>query len=306
MGSWSDVEQQIKAVGAPHDVVRREALASLAEYTGRSTILYYSGWLEKEMLVRHGLVGIEVNDADKNGFMSTIHGLDRSTGLDLILHTPGGSVAATESIVDYLHAMFGNNIRVIVPQLAMSAGTMIALSSREVVMGKHSSLGPIDPQLGGVPAHGIVEEFETARAEITANQAAIPLWQPIIAKYSPTLVGECFKAIKLASEMVTKWLIDGMFAGEADAEERAKRVVDELGSHALTLSHERHLSASRIKELGVNVTNLEDDPKLQDLVLTVHHCSTQTVTETAAFKIIENHMGQSYISAANARAVPAG
>lgn len=73
--------------------------------------------------------------------MTVIHQLDRNKGLDLILHTPGGDTAATESIVDYLHNMFGNNIRAIVPQLAMSAGTMIACSCKEIIMGLQSSLG---------------------------------------------------------------------------------------------------------------------------------------------------------------------
>ncbi len=63
----------------------------------------------------------------------------------MILHTPGGDIAATESIVDYLYCMFDKDIRVIVPQISMSAGTMIALASKEIVMGKHSNLGPIDP-----------------------------------------------------------------------------------------------------------------------------------------------------------------
>jgi ClpP class serine protease len=76
-----------------------------------------------------------VNDKDKNAFMVNIHKLDRSKGLDLILHTPGGDLAATESIVDYLHSMFGLNIRAIIPQISMSAGTLIALSCKEIVMG---------------------------------------------------------------------------------------------------------------------------------------------------------------------------
>jgi ClpP class serine protease len=98
--------------------------------------------------------------------------------------------------------MFGIDIRVIVPQLAMSAGTMVALASREILMGKHSSLGPIDPQIFGMPAHGIIEEFETAKREIQANPAAIPIWQPIIAKYTPTLIGEAQKSIDWSNKMV--------------------------------------------------------------------------------------------------------
>ena len=64
--------------------------------------------------------------------MTVIHELDRSLGLDLLLDTPGGETAATESLVDYLRSMFGSNMRAIVPQLAMSGGTMIACACNEI------------------------------------------------------------------------------------------------------------------------------------------------------------------------------
>ena len=67
----------------------------------------------------------------------------------LVLHTPGGDIAATESLVDYLYSMFGHNTRVIVSQISMSAGAMIALSAKEIMLDKHSNLGSIDPQMGG-------------------------------------------------------------------------------------------------------------------------------------------------------------
>ena len=300
MPSWNTVQNDIKAVGSAHDVLRRKVIAELAEYTQRNVIVYYSGWLEKEMFIRNGLSGFEVNDGDKNGFMATIHELDRTKGLDLVLHTPGGNVAATESLVDYLRSMFKKDIRVIVPQLAMSAGTMIALSAKQIVMGKHSSLGPIDPQFNGLPAHGIVEEFNRARSEISADPSTIPLWQPIIAKYPPTLIGECEKAISWANDMVTGWLADCMFEGRDDAADAAARVVSELASHALTLSHERHISAAKARELGLEILMLEDEDELQEKVLTVHHACAQTLGETPAFKIIENQLGVSYISAVRA------
>src|SRR5438034_184222 len=142
--------------------------------------------------------------------MSAIHKLDRAKGLDLVLHTPGGETAATESLVTYLRSMFGTDIRAIVPELAMSAGTMIACSCKEIVMGKHSSLGPIDPQFGGMPAHGVVEEFNRAHREIKEDQTRVLVWQPIIAKYSPTLIGECEKAIEWSNEMTQEWLVTGM------------------------------------------------------------------------------------------------
>lgn len=299
MPSWTQVTAQIQAVPSPHDNVRRDYLAKLHALTGRNVIVYYSGWLEKAQLLAQGLQGIEVNDSDKNGFMATIHQLDRSKGLDLIVHTPGGDVAATESLVDYLRGMFGTDIRVIVPHLAMSAGTMIALSAKEVLMGKHSSLGPIDPQIHGVPAHGIKEEFDRAVAEISADPARIHVWQPIIAKYSPTLIGECEKAIDWANKMVKAWLETGMFEGEAEASDLADKVLNELADHALTLSHSRHISAQKALDLGIKVEMLEDQQDLQEAVLSVHHACVQTVTETPAFKIIENHNGVAFITSAS-------
>lgn len=293
MPSWHSLLEQIRRRGSTHDIIRREYLAALHTLTGRNVIVYYSGWLQKP-----GLAGSQVNDADKNGFMTVIHELDRSKGLDLILHTPGGETAATESLVDYLYSMFGTNIRAIVPQLAMSAGTMIACATERILMGKHSSLGPIDPQLGGVPAHGIIEEFTRAHKEIKDDPSRIPVWQPIIAKYPPTLIGECEKAIKWSEEMTREWLLRGMLKDKPDGQNRADSILKELASHALTLSHSRHLSAAKCKDIGLEVEYLESDQALQEAVLSVHHSLVHTLSATPAFKIIENHNGVAFIQVA--------
>ena len=182
MPNWNEILNELQRAGGAHDVIRRRYLKELSERTGRNTIIYYSGWLQKGQIASQHPEPFSVNDNDKNGFMATIHSMDRSQGLDLFLHTPGGDVAAAESLVNYLRSMFGTNIRAIVPHLAMSAGTMIACACREILMGLHSSLGPIDPQFGGLPAHGVVEEFNTAAEEIKADPAKIPVWQPIIGK----------------------------------------------------------------------------------------------------------------------------
>lgn len=296
MPSWNDVLNEIESSGSTHDILRRKYLSQLHAKTGRNVILYYSGWLQKSGIP--GISGLEVNDSDKNGFMAVIHGLDRGLGLDLILHTPGGSVAATESLVDYLKKMFGNDIRVIVPQLAMSAGTMIACAAKSIVMGKQSSLGPIDPQMGQIPAHGVVEEFETARKEIKKDLTNVPLWQPILAKYPPTLIGECQKAIAWANDIVEEWLKTGMLQNTQDPSAEAKRIVLELGDHSLMKSHARHLSADRCRNMGLIVEQLEDDNEFQDLVLSVHHACIHCLTATSATKIIENHQGKAFIQRA--------
>src|SRR5271156_3215098 len=135
MPNWHEVfveiqttqnQAQSQALNA-QNIIRRKYLKKLQQHTGRNVIAYYSGWLSKGSIQLS-----EINDEDKNGFMTTIHKMDRSLGLDLILHTPGGGMAATQSIVNYLQKMFGKNIRAIVPQIAMSAGTIVACCCKEI------------------------------------------------------------------------------------------------------------------------------------------------------------------------------
>jgi hypothetical protein len=294
MGNWGDLLSEINAFGSAYDQIRRKTLKELHEVTHRNVIVYYSAWLQKGHLARGGL-RFDINDSDKSGFMTAIHGLERSKGLDLILHTPGGDTAAAESIIDYLRSMFGTDIRAIIPQLAMSAGTLAALACKSIVMGKQSSLGPIDPQVGGLAAHGVIEEFGRAKTEIVTNPVNAALWQPILHKYQPTLLGECQKAIDWSNSMAKDWLVSGMFQGESDAAVKADAVVKELGSHVLTLSHSRHISITRARDLGLKIEALEDSQPFQDAVLTLHHACIHTLASTAAYKIIENHNGVAYI-----------
>lgn len=289
MANWNQLLDEINKEGSTYDIVRRNHLKKLSKLTGRNAIAYYSGWLQKP-----GAKAVTINDEDKNGFMTTINGMDRGRGLDLILHTPGGETAATESIIDYLTKMF-SDIRVIVPQLAMSGGTMIACASDRILMGKHSSLGPIDPQFGGLPAHAIIEEFETAAREIQKDQSKLFVWQPIISKYNPTLIGECQKSIAWSEQIVTDCLKRRMLSDCDNLDIKIAKIIQELGNHAVNLSHARHLSADKCKEIGLKIEMLEDDQKLQDAVLTVHHAFIHTLTGTPACKIIENHRGVAYI-----------
>jgi len=206
MPNWNTVLNEINGelirnVGAI-DKIRRRYLKQLSKHTGRNTIAYYSGWLNAHAA---GHPDTMVNDTDKNALMTTIHKLDRSQGLDLILHTPGGNLAATESLVYYLRQMFGTDIRAIIPQIAMSAGTMISCSCKEIVMGKQSSLGPTDPQTNGIPCHGVISEFDKAKEEVKKDPSTIPIWQAIIGKYHPTFLGECNHAINWAERLVKYW-----------------------------------------------------------------------------------------------------
>lgn len=294
MPNWSDLLSEINQIGSSYDVLRRKYIKSLADYTDRNVICYYSGWLQKPEVG----AATAVNDNDKNGLMTAINKLHIEKGLDLILHTPGGDTAATESIVDYLWQVFKGDVRCFVPQMAMSAGTMIACSCKEIWMGKQSSLGPVDPQFGGIPAHGVLEEFKRAYDEILRDPHTIPVWQPVIAKYGPAFLGECDKAVAWSTSLVQEWLERNMFLNNPDKGTIIQGILKELIDHSVSLAHNRHLSNSKCREMGLIIHDLESDQNLQDKVLSIHHIYSHTLASTAAFKIIENHMGIAYIQQA--------
>jgi ClpP class serine protease len=315
--NWSEILKQIQTVQLSEqkevsiheaktanavNIVRHEYLAKLHQRTGRNVIAYYSGFLSKP-----GIHGLEISDEDKNGFMMAVHKLDRSKGLDLILHTPGGGLTSTQSIVDYLHRMFRTSrdaipdIRAIIPQIAMSAGTMIACSCKEIWMGKHSNLGPIDPQFNGIPAYGVLKEFQTACREVKSQPTKIPIWQSIISQYRPTYLSRCKNAIDLSNAFVAKQLETVMFNGLTNAKTKAKQVVKALTHYTQNKAHDRHIHIDECAAMGLVVKSIEDsgeytnevDEKgdFQDLILTVHHCYMHFLMNTPAFKVIENHLG---------------
>jgi ATP-dependent protease ClpP protease subunit len=298
MPSWGQVlkelqDIQIQKNQSALDVVRRKYLAALAQQRGRNVIAYYSGWLQKP-----GLIQTSINDEDTNAFMAVIHGLDRSKGLDLLLHTPGGDMAATEALINYLHQMFNGDIEAFIPQIAMSAGTMIACSCKKIHMGKQSSIGPIDPQLGGgYAAYGVIKEFDDALEAIKKDPTYRILWQMIIGRYPPTFLGECKNAIVLANEIVLKRLETVMFDGDAQAHEKAEKIVNSLNEHNLeNKTHNRHIGMERAAQIGLKIERLETNQTLQDAILTVHHCFMHTFANAGCIKITENSQGSAVIN----------
>lgn len=300
MSNRIDVQKKIGEItDSPYDIVRKKYLAALSKRTGRNTILYYSGWLQNPATSIDRLISI--TDDDKNGFMTALQGLDTSKGLDLILHTPGGSLAATESLIDYLNQKFNGNMRGIVPQLAMSGGTIIAFACKEIWMGKQSSLGPIDPQINGVPASGIVSEFYSASEEMRKDKNLINVWGPIISGYKPALIENCKKAISWSKELAFDYLEGSMFKSEIRSNPKsAKRKINQIigcfTDPKVIKTHARHIPTPVCKSWGLKIVDIEQDQSMQDIILSIHHASALTTANTHTVKIIENHRGQKYLT----------
>ena len=287
MANWSEILDDVNtyqdSIGRLN-AIRQEKLEKISSLKSRNVISYYSGWLKNPEAPN-----IQINDNDINALMNAVYKLDSSKGLDIILHTPGGDIAATESIVNYLQSVFPNNIRAIIPQLSMSAGTMIALSCNSIIMGKQSSLGPIDPQFGGIACQGILDEYQRAITAISVNPNALGLWQTIISKYHPTLIGDCENAVKWSKELASKWL------QRVNVNITMNDVEELFISHANSYSHSRHISRDECKNVGLKVEDLESSQDLQDAVLSLHHCYMILFDKWRYSKIIENHIGGHYL-----------
>jgi hypothetical protein len=155
--------------------------------------------------------------------------------LDIIIHSPGGSAEATEALVVYLRSKF-DHIRAIIPYGAMSVATMLACSANEVIMGKHSFIGPVDPQiivntrlgLQAVPAQAIIEQFERARQECKTPEN-LGVWIPILEQYGPALIVQCENAIELSRTLVAEWLEQYMFLDK----EKSGEIAGKLSDHSL-------------------------------------------------------------------------
>ncbi|WP_289684317.1 SDH family Clp fold serine proteinase [Faecalibaculum rodentium] len=284
--TWNGIMLELGNYPSAFDAVRKKYIRQLSDLTGRNIIVYYSGWLQKPENVSG------ISDGDMEGFMNAVNDLDCSKGVDLILHTPGGSPTAAEAIVNYLKDKFHNDIRVIVPQLSMSAGTMIACAAREIVMGKQSGLGPIDPQYCGIPMYNIISEFNEAKEDLAKNPGNANYWAIKLQQYPAAFLKSCYDAISLSSTLAEEWLKDNMLK---ETPETVDKIVSFLNSHDDNYDHSRHFNYKTCQEIGLHITLLEDNQKFQDAVLALHHSLIITLQSTNAVKIIENQNGNAYI-----------
>jgi hypothetical protein len=281
------------------DSVRNKYIKELADYTGRDTIIYATRWTSGD--APPNLVSI--TDEDIHAFMEAVFGL-KSENLDLIIHSGGGSAEATDAIVSYLRQKF-KQIRIIIPQAAMSAGTMLACSGDSIVMGKQSSIGPIAPQfilqtavgIQAIPAHAILEQFKKAQEDCSTNPKNLNSWLPMLSQYGPALLVRCQDQIDFGKELVGNWLKAYMFKGESH--DIPDRIADYLSNHGNFKTHGKHISIEKAKEIGLKIEQLEDDQDFQDKVLSAFHATMHAFGSTNTAKIIANQNGNCFLKQFN-------
>jgi hypothetical protein len=244
--------------------------------------------------------------------MAALHGL-KGKALDLIVHSGGGSAEAAEQLVQYLRSKY-QDIRVIIPQNAMSAATMLACASNQIVMGRQSAIGPIDPQITfpvgqghhQAPAQSILDEFEQAKAEVIKDPRLAAVWHPRIAGYPHGLLKQCEVACKRAETLVGEWLHCYHFGKARGSKRKATAIAKWLSDSSKHLSHGKPISFDVAKDKGLNVLRLEDDQELQDKVLSVFHAAMVTFEVTNCVKFVENHEGRGVFIQVQVQVQPPG
>ena len=179
---------------------------------------------------------IDINDSED--VLRAIQMTDDDVPLDLVLHTPGGLVLAALQIAKAI-GDHKAKVTVFVPHYAMSGGTLIALAADEIVMCKHSILGPIDPQLGQSPAASLIKVVQE---------------KPIARINDETLVLADIgrKAISQLKQSASELLQRRLPAEQASA--LAEKLT--VG----TWTHDYPIWASTARELGMPVsTDMPDD-----------------------------------------------
>ena len=212
------------------EAMRTRKIAQIEEKRGSRVILLVHRQETMSLLGFPLLRYIDVNDSEE--VLRAIQLTDPKLPLDIVLHTPGGLVLAALQIARAIEAHEGK-VTVFVPHYAMSGGTLIALAADEIVMCRHSVLGPIDPQLGGMPAASIVKVAESKPVAEVDDQTLV-------------LADVGRKAIAQVEAAATALLRDRM--GEA----RAREVAAKLATG--TWTHDYPISAEEAKALGLPVS----------------------------------------------------
>ncbi len=190
--------------------------------------------------------------------------------LDLMINSPGGEANTAEKIILMCRAHC-KSFRVIVPNAAKSAATMIALASDEIVMGYMSELGPIDPQIAipqpngqmaFVPAQSVIDGLNTIEEEIKKGRQAV-IFMPMLGQLSPALVDMCNNAIAYSKEFARKYLKEYMLKLNP---EKVDDVAKSLTNAKAWLSHGNVINAKDAASLGLKINEISKDDKLWNSV----------------------------------------
>ncbi len=202
-----------------------------------------------------------VTPSDIVPFGDALAQIKKVKNLDLMIHTFGGAGETAEKIVEMCRCHCEGEFRVIVPNMAKSAGTLIALGADKIVLGYCSELGPIDPQIRIVVSNAsqMVSAWTFIRArddlikkvaEASAKKEDPSAYLQQLAAIDPVFVTHCDQLMTFAKQLGRKWIAGRLTASgqsKNDAEQAADKVISFLSNVEEHITHGRLILARELK-----------------------------------------------------------
>ena len=209
----------------------------------------------------------------------------------LIINSPGGDGNVAEKIITMCRQRFTKSFKVIVPNFAKSAATMIALGGDQILMGYLAELGPIDPQLGNpvagglIPARSFIDGLEMIRRNI-AKGDPVQMYLPMLAQIRPEIIAQCQSAIDGSREFAEKWLRECMLK---ENPEHAKQVAGWLSEGVKYKSHGKVIDYNEAHDvLKLNVEKIPQNSDLWNNVWELYCRSVLFLQQQGAAKLFES------------------
>lgn len=229
-------------------------------------------------------------------------GEGRKEHLVVVLETFGGIVEIVEGIVRCLRRFYPDFVAFVVPDRAMSAGTILTLSGDRVYMDYSSSLGPIDPQVERdgklVPALSYLEQYKRLR-EASRDGRLTEADAVLLSKLDLAELHQYEQAAALSIELLEDWLARYKFrewtrrettevpVGEKERRERAKEIATALNDVNRWKSHARGISMECLRsELRLRINDLEEDPTLRAEIRQYHDLLTDYMRRSGLTRFV--------------------
>lgn len=265
--------------------LRKETMLRIERVTKRPLFCYVT----KTRNLSPGIPAY-IDDSDLVGFGDLIQSV-QGDEVDIFIVSNGGSAEATERIVNLLRGRF-KTVRFIVPANAYSAATLMCFSGDDILMDSVATLGPIDPQINGVPARAIQKAFESLETRLkNEGPRALTVYMPLISKYDLHILEICKNAQDLSEILAKEWLSFYMLKCAKD-DPRISECVRFFMDYDFHKSHSRSIDRAKTREyLGSKVINVEDIEGIAELVRSLCNQYEFWFDRTTSFKVFENASG---------------
>lgn len=242
------------------DIIKdaRESMREIEAIRGKPAVLYVSDVINNKGGQDNSIVA-----KDDLLFNELVNSVPKDIkDIDFIIATPGGSGVQVSKFVDKLRSRF-ENVSIIIPNIAMSAGTILAMSGDEIIMTNNSYIGPIDPQVPNrngifVPAQSIqilINDIQK-RGQEHIKKGSAPNWTDleILRQIDPKEIGATITASAFSSELVENYLYlykfrtwnvhskTGVAVTDQEKRDRAKTIAAQLCNHDLWKSHSKGIT----------------------------------------------------------------